>query len=63
MSTPEEKLKAIYHAVRFAKEREAQLRSLPVLNKAEKYELEMTLDCIKRGEKLLSETGSEPETK
>lgn len=58
MSTPQEKLEAIQHAVEVAKKRLVRLdalKSVNALTKAQDYEREMTIDCIQRGEKILKE--------
>ena len=53
MSTPDEKIEAIKFAVETAKRRLATLNSKQKLNRVEQHEKEMTLNCIKEGERLL----------
>lgn len=57
MSTPDEKLEAIRHAVAVAERRLADLNALPRAHtKAETYERDMTIECIRRGRALLDPT-------
>lgn len=53
MSTPAEKLSAIRDAVSIAERRLKQLDEKPRLTRAETFERDMTLDCIRRGKALL----------
>ena len=58
MSTPEEKLQAIEHAVSVAKKRLedlVRLKEKGQISKAQLYEMDMTIDCIQRGEKILKD--------
>ena len=51
-----ERREEIQHAVNIAKARLQSLKNLQAsgfLSKAGRYEMEMTLDCIQRGEKIL----------
>lgn len=53
MSTDAEKREAIEHAVQAARWRLAALIIMPSHSKAELYEMDMTKECIKRGEAIL----------
>lgn len=58
MSSPHEKIEAIRHAVKIAKDRLARLEALEAvgaMTKAQSYEKAMTIECINKGEKLLRE--------
>jgi hypothetical protein len=46
-------LEAARHAVEVAERRLKELDSKPKLTRAEQFEREMTLDCIKRGKAIL----------
>jgi hypothetical protein len=63
MSTLQEKLQAIDHAVNVARRRQKTLETMKefgALDKAREYELDMTIDCIQRGKKILKENGYKP---
>lgn len=53
MSTDKEKLDAIRFAVEMARRQLLQLNSKSTLTRAEQFEKDMTIECIKRGELLL----------
>lgn len=64
MSTEKEKMEAIRCAVEIARNRLIDLdtrKDLGIITKAEVYERDQTLHCIKLGTKLL--TGSQPASK
>ena len=53
MSTPQETRAAIAHAVAAAERRVNELMRIEDISKAEKYEMDMALDCITRGKAIL----------
>ena len=57
MSTPKEQRESIQHAVEAAERRLKELESKPLLSRAEVFERDMTIYCIKQGNKIL---GKEP---
>lgn len=56
MSTESEKRQAIEHAIEIAKRRLKDLDGKRSLTRAETFERDMTVECIKRGEKLLGKS-------
>jgi isopropylmalate/homocitrate/citramalate synthase len=65
MSTTQEKLQAIKHAVEQAKRivnKLETIKSVSKLHKTQEYELEMAKDCVERGEKILFENQMKPKS-
>lgn len=63
MSTTDEKLQAIKHAMEQTKKRIQTLetiKSVSKLHKSQQYELDMCHDMMKRGEQLLKDYGQWP---
>lgn len=53
MSTLNEKTQAITHALWIAERKLKELNEKPLLTRAEIYEKDMTIDCIKRAKRFL----------
>lgn len=55
MSTKQEQIEAIRNALNIAEKRRDRLQMFDWLSPKDSYELDMTLECIRRGEIILKE--------